>query len=199
MPTPRRCFALPPRSHRAQCRPGAPGLFWGSSVRTRTRRRLRSLPGGTPPSVPPEPGGRAVSDGGAGLRGHPAAPRTRRAGCAEGAIWVEQVRADGSRCNGPCGNFAAGMRPDAIPKLRAGCSSHPGGTKFSDTCRTALYVRSHGHSGVKVRSGSRPARGARSPAAGAADRLGELKAMRDRGLITEDEYQAKRRQILDGM
>jgi hypothetical protein len=91
------------------------------------------------------------------------------------------------------------MRPDAIPKLRAGCSSHPGGTKFSDTCRTALYVRSHGHSGVKVRSGSRPARGARSPAAGAADRLGELKAMRDRGLITEDEYQAKRRQILDGM
>jgi hypothetical protein len=41
--------------------------------------------------------------------------------------------------------------------------------------------------------------GLRSPAAGAADRLGELKAMRDRGLITEDEYQAKRRQILDGM
>lgn len=34
---------------------------------------------------------------------------------------------------------------------------------------------------------------------GAADRLGELKAMRDRGLITEEEYQAKRRQILDRM
>ena len=55
-------------------------------------------------------------------------PRTRQAGCAEGAIWVEQVRADGSRCNGPHGNSASGMRPDAIPKLRAGCSSHPGGT-----------------------------------------------------------------------
>jgi len=34
---------------------------------------------------------------------------------------------------------------------------------------------------------------------GAADRLGELKTMRDRGLITEEEYQAKRRQILDRM
>jgi hypothetical protein len=31
------------------------------------------------------------------------------------------------------------------------------------------------------------------------DRLGELKVMRDKGLITEDEYQAKRRQILDRM
>jgi len=31
------------------------------------------------------------------------------------------------------------------------------------------------------------------------DRLNELKAMRDRGLITEEEYQAKRRQILDRM
>lgn len=41
--------------------------------------------------------------------------------------------------------------------------------------------------------------GLRSPGASAADRLGELKAMRDRGLITEEEYQAKRRQILDRM
>jgi hypothetical protein len=57
-------------------------------------------------------------------------PRTRPAGCAEGAIWVEQVRADGSICNGPRGNSAPGMRPDAIPKLRAGCSSHPGGTNI---------------------------------------------------------------------
>ena len=38
-----------------------------------------------------------------------------------------------------------------------------------------------------------------SPGAGAADRLGAIKAMRDRGLITEEEYQAKRRQILDRM
>jgi hypothetical protein len=44
---------------------------------------------------------------------------------------VEQVRADRSRCNGPRGNSASGMRPDAIPKLRAGCSSHPGGTIHS--------------------------------------------------------------------
>lgn len=35
------------------------------------------------------------------------------------------------------------------------------------------------------------------PRTSEADRLGELKAMRDRGLITEEEYQAKRRQILD--
>ena len=34
---------------------------------------------------------------------------------------------------------------------------------------------------------------------GAADRLGELETMRDRGLITEEEYQTKRRQILDRM
>jgi hypothetical protein len=32
-----------------------------------------------------------------------------------------------------------------------------------------------------------------------ADRLAELKTMRERGLITEEEYQAKRRQILDKM
>lgn len=32
-----------------------------------------------------------------------------------------------------------------------------------------------------------------------ADRLSELKTMRDRGLITEEEYQAKRREILDRM
>jgi hypothetical protein len=41
--------------------------------------------------------------------------------------------------------------------------------------------------------------GLRSPGAGAADHLGELKAMRDQGLITEEEYQVKRRQILDRM
>jgi hypothetical protein len=34
---------------------------------------------------------------------------------------------------------------------------------------------------------------------GRADRLSELKTMRDRGLITDEEYQAKRRQILDRM
>jgi hypothetical protein len=38
-----------------------------------------------------------------------------------------------------------------------------------------------------------------STGAGSAARLGELKSMRDRGLITEDEYEAKRRQILDRM
>jgi hypothetical protein len=41
--------------------------------------------------------------------------------------------------------------------------------------------------------------GLRAPGVGAAERLGELKTMRDRGLITEEEYQAKRRQILDRM
>jgi hypothetical protein len=39
----------------------------------------------------------------------------------------------------------------------------------------------------------------RAPAATNTDRLNELKAMRDRGLITEEEYQAKRHQILDRM
>jgi len=37
------------------------------------------------------------------------------------------------------------------------------------------------------------------PAGSNADRLNELKTMRDKGLITEEEYQAKRRQILDRM
>lgn len=41
--------------------------------------------------------------------------------------------------------------------------------------------------------------GVRSPGTGNADRLSELKTMRERGLITEEEYQAKRRQILDRM
>jgi hypothetical protein len=39
--------------------------------------------------------------------------------------------------------------------------------------------------------------GRQSTGAGNAARLGELKRMRDQGLITEDEYVAKRRQILD--
>jgi hypothetical protein len=41
--------------------------------------------------------------------------------------------------------------------------------------------------------------GRQSTGTGGAARLGELKSMRDQGLITEDEYEAKRRQILDRM
>jgi hypothetical protein len=41
--------------------------------------------------------------------------------------------------------------------------------------------------------------GTRPPGGSNADRLSELKTMRDKGLITEEEYQAKRRQILDRM
>lgn len=41
--------------------------------------------------------------------------------------------------------------------------------------------------------------GIRPPEPGNVDRLNELKTMRDRGLITEEEYQAKRRQILERM
>ena len=41
--------------------------------------------------------------------------------------------------------------------------------------------------------------GSRAPGAGAADRLSELRSMRDKGLITGEEYEAKRRQILDRM
>jgi uncharacterized protein YcfL len=39
----------------------------------------------------------------------------------------------------------------------------------------------------------------RAPPESNTDRLNELKTMRDKGLITEEEYQAKRRQILDRM
>ncbi|HKQ66061.1 MAG TPA: SHOCT domain-containing protein [Methylomirabilota bacterium] len=39
----------------------------------------------------------------------------------------------------------------------------------------------------------------RTPAASNADRLNELKTMYERGLITDEEYQTKRRQILDRM
>jgi Short C-terminal domain len=39
----------------------------------------------------------------------------------------------------------------------------------------------------------------RAPVENNTDRLNELKTMRDKGLITEEEYQAKRRQILDRM
>jgi hypothetical protein len=39
--------------------------------------------------------------------------------------------------------------------------------------------------------------GLRLPAGSNADRLNELKVLRDKGLVTEEEYQAKRRQILD--
>jgi hypothetical protein len=38
-----------------------------------------------------------------------------------------------------------------------------------------------------------------APASGTAVRLDELKTLRDRGLITEEEYETKRRQILDRM
>ena len=38
-----------------------------------------------------------------------------------------------------------------------------------------------------------------STGAGSAERLGELKTMRDRGLITNEEYEVKRRQILNRM
>lgn len=41
--------------------------------------------------------------------------------------------------------------------------------------------------------------GSRSTGAGSAERLSELKTMRDKGLITGEEYEAKRRQILDRM
>jgi hypothetical protein len=39
----------------------------------------------------------------------------------------------------------------------------------------------------------------RAPAQSNADRLNELKTMRDRGLISEEEYEVKRREILDRM
>ena len=39
--------------------------------------------------------------------------------------------------------------------------------------------------------------GARAPST--ADRLSELKALHDRGLVTDEEYEAKRRHILDGI
>jgi hypothetical protein len=41
--------------------------------------------------------------------------------------------------------------------------------------------------------------GSRTTESGAAERLSELKTMRDRGLISEAEYQAKRLQILNRM
>jgi hypothetical protein len=41
--------------------------------------------------------------------------------------------------------------------------------------------------------------GVPTPAPSNVDRLDELKTMREKGLITEDEYKAKRRQILDRM
>ena len=37
----------------------------------------------------------------------------------------------------------------------------------------------------------------RPAGASSADRMTELKTMRDKGVVTEDEYQAKRRKILD--
>jgi putative oligomerization/nucleic acid binding protein len=39
----------------------------------------------------------------------------------------------------------------------------------------------------------------RAPAQSNADRLNDLKTMREKNLITEEEYQVKRRQILDRM
>lgn len=53
--------------------------------------------------------------------------------------------------------------------------------------------RTEGRDGRDVRT--RP----RSSGTGDADRLSELKTMRDKGLITGEEYEAKRRQILDRM
>ena len=47
--------------------------------------------------------------------------------------------------------------------------------------------------GRDIKIGSHPS------GTGTVERLGELKAMYDKGLITDEEYQAKRRQILDRM
>ena len=53
--------------------------------------------------------------------------------------------------------------------------------------------RAEGRDGRDVRTSPR------SSGTGDADRLSELKSMRDKGLITGKEYEAKRRQILDRM
>ena len=57
---------------------------------------------------------------------------------------------DAARCRVVTGD--AGLsRQDLLPKLRAGCSSHPGGTKFSDTS-TALATHWCGLGAVLVPS-----------------------------------------------
>jgi len=57
-----------------------------------------------------------------------------------------------------------------------------------------------GHAYLGLKRDARDIKAARqSRSVGNAARLGELKQMRDHGLITEEEYETKRRQILDRM
>ena len=58
---------------------------------------------------------------------------------------MEQVRTHESRYNTSFGNSASWMVRDSIPKLRAGCSSHPGGTTER---RSALEQVTENHHAV---------------------------------------------------
>jgi hypothetical protein len=53
--------------------------------------------------------------------------------------------------------------------------------------------------GKDAREAAPGARSTGSTGSGVADRLRELKTLRDQGLITDEEYEVKRRQILDRM
>ncbi len=69
---------------------------------------------------------------------------------------------------------------------------------------TGLKETRYETDGSAYRAGGRDARevvapGSRRPTGGPADQLRELKTMRDQGLISDQEYEAKRRQILDRM
>jgi hypothetical protein len=58
-----------------------------------------------------------------------------------------------------------------------------------------VAYRAHGKDASEASFRSRPS----APPTGAAERLRELKALHDQGLISNDEYETKRRQILDRM
>jgi hypothetical protein len=80
--------------------------------------------------------------------------------------------------------------------------------KRLDATRTAVVVtglrdgayETDGRAYLGLKRDARDIRpGAGTPGPSNADRLSELKTMRERGLITEEEYQLKRREILDRM
>jgi hypothetical protein len=116
------------------------------------------------------------------------------------------TNASGNEVHGYWYDYSGGGTLWATAKRRTGLLQHIRGRL--DATGTAIVVTNlrdgryetdgRAYFGLKrdardIRPGTRPS------GASNADRLSELKTMRSKGLITEEEYQAKRRQILDRM
>jgi Short C-terminal domain len=83
--------------------------------------------------------------------------------------------------------------------IRARLDATGAATAVTDVREGSYDTDGHAYLGLKRDARDIKFRVLPTTGAAAVERLAELKAIRDNGLITEDEYQAKRREILDRM